>query len=291
MQSEGALDLDGRFWRRLAQWGSSSGPEWFVRFSPPVVGIVACGLVAERRRHVLRNLHRVRGRRGALRDAVDVMRTFATYASCLAETLRAGSPGGSLPEAIARGDAYLHDALGDGRGVLLATAHTAGWEAVGSVLARNHGLRVMIAEEAERDAAASAIQDAARKAHGLLVVHVGDDPFAALPLARHLREGGAVALQIDRIPRGVRSRAVTMFGAPSHIPEGPLRLAMLTGAPLIPVFAARTGHRRYEVVVQRPIRIARAASAAELDAAAQELADAMQSFVCAHPTQWFHFRE
>ena len=28
-----------------------------------------------------------------------------------------------------------------------------------------------------------------------------------------------------------------------------------------------------------------------LDAAAQHLADAMQGFVRAHPTQWFHFRE
>jgi KDO2-lipid IV(A) lauroyltransferase len=37
--------------------------------------------------------------------------------------------------------------------------------------------------------------------------------------------------------------------------------------------------------------IARDASEAELDQAAQRLAGAMQDFVVAHPTQWFHFRE
>jgi KDO2-lipid IV(A) lauroyltransferase len=233
----------------------------------------------------------VRGQRGALRDTMDVARVFATYASCLAETLSAGSGGDRLPEAVIWGEPHLQEALRDGRGVLLATAHTAGWETVGPLLSRDKALRVMIVEKAERSAAAQAIQDHARTAHGLLVAHVGDDPLSALPLARHLREGGAVALQIDRVPPGVRSRKVRMFGAPSRVPEGPLRLAMFTGTPVVPVFAARTGHRRYVIVVHAPIRLARTAGAAELDAAAQQLADAMQSFLRTHPTQWFHFRE
>ena len=226
-----------------------------------------------------------------LRDTIDVAQTFATYASCLAETLGAGSTRGRLPDAVIWGEPNLQDALGGGHGVLLATAHTAGWEAVGPLLSRDKALRVMIAEKAEPNLAARAIQDEARKAHGLLVAHVGDDPLSALPLARHLREGGVVALQIDRVPDGLRSRAVTMFGAPARVPEGPLRLAMLTGAPVVPVFAARTGHRRYEIVVHAPIYLGRTAAVAELDAAAQGLADAMQGFVRAHPTQWFHFRE
>ncbi len=290
MASEGSLSLDGPFWRALAQWGSS-GPEWFVRLSPPVVGIIACGIAAERRQRVLHNLRRVRGERSALRDAVDVAHTFATYASCLAEALGAGSTRGRLPEAVICGEPHLQDALGGGRGVLLATAHTAGWEAVGPLLSRDKALRVMIAERAEPDVAVRAIQDEARKAHGLLVAHVGEDPLSALPLAKHLRDGGVVALQIDRVPRGLRSRDVTMFGAPGRVPEGPLRLAMLTGAPVVPVFAARTGHRRYEIVIHSPIHLARTAAAAEIDAAAQRLADAMEGFVRAHPTQWFDFRE
>ncbi len=290
MPSEAALSLDGPFWRRLARWGSR-GPEWFVRLSPPLVGIVACGICKERRRHVLRSLRRVRGPRGALRDTIDVARVFATYASCLAETLGAGSGGDRLPEAVIWGEPHLQEALRDGRGVLLATAHTAGWETVGPLLSRDKALRVMIVEKAERSAAAQAIQDHARTALGLLVAHVGDDPLSALPLARHLREGGAVALQIDRVPPGVRSRKVRVFGAPSRVPEGPLRLAMLTGSPVVPVFAARAGHRRYVIVVHAPIRLARTAGTAALDAAAQQLADAMQSFLRTHPTQWFHFRE
>jgi KDO2-lipid IV(A) lauroyltransferase len=285
-----SLGIDGALWRRLARWGSS-GPDWFVRLSPPVVGLVVCALAAERRRFVLRNLHRVRGRAGALRDTADVARTFTTYAACLAEVLGSGSARARLPRAVVRGELHLLDAIAAGRGVLFATAHTAGWETVGPLLSRDHGLRVMIAEQAERDPRARAIQDDARRAHGLLVAHVGDDALSALPLARHLREGGVVALQIDRSPRGQRARDVTLFGAPGRIPEGPLRLAALTGAPIVPIFAARTGHRSYEVHVEPPIRVQRAPDGPELDGAAQKLASSLEGFVRAQPTQWFHFRD
>ncbi|MGA7118551.1 MAG: lysophospholipid acyltransferase family protein [Polyangiaceae bacterium] len=290
MPREGALSLDGPLWRSLARRGSQ-GPEWFVRLAAPVAGLAVCGISADRRRHVLDALRRVRGRRGALRDTLDVARVFATYASCLAETLGADPAGDHAPHAVIRGEQHLHEALSDRRGVILVTAHTAGWETVGTLLSRDKSLRVMLAVSAERSRGARAIQDDARTAHGLLVTHVGDDPLSALPLARHLREGGAVALQIDRAPPGLRSRTVNLFGAPSRVPEGPLRLSMLTGAPIVPVFAARTGHRRYVIDVRAPLRLGRSVETAELDAAAQTLADDMQGFLRSHPTQWFHFRE
>jgi len=281
--------IDSQLWRRLARWGSR-GPEWFVRAAPPLVGLVACALAAERRRFVADNLQRVRGSRGAVRDAVDTAATFTSYAACLAEVLGAGSVHARPPTAVVHGELHLLDACASGDGVVFATAHTGGWETVGPLLSRDHHLRVMIAERPERDERARAIQDDARRAQGLLVAHVGDDPVSALPLARHLREGGVVALQVDRMPAGMRARSVTLFGRPGRVPEGPLRLAALARAPLLPVFAARVGHRRYVVHVDAPVRLPTRPSEGELDAAAQSLATALETFVRAHPTQWFHFR-
>ena len=285
---ESWVNLEGSFWRRLAAWGSR-GPEWFVRLAPPVVGLVACAVAPERRRAIAANLRRVRGRRGPVREAVDVARTFTTYASCLAEVL-GGESGRRARGAIVRGDLYLEDALALGHGAILVTAHTAGWEVFGALLAHHRKVQVMIVEAAERDAVASDIQDGARGTLGLRVVHVGDDPLSALPLVKHLRDGGVVALQVDRVPRSGRAQEVTMFGERAWIPEGPLRLAALTGAPIVPSFVARTGHRRYEVVATPPVRLERGAGPQAFDAAAQELADRLQQFVVAHPTQWFHFR-
>jgi len=281
-------DLDGSFWRRAARWGAR-GPEWFVRVAPPVVGLIACAVATDRRRAIAANLRRVRGRQGPVREAAEVARTFVTYASCLTEVL-GGAGRRQTSEAIVRGELHLDDALALGRGVVLVTAHTAGWEAVGPLLARDRHVPLMMVEAAEHDAAANAIQDDARSTVGLRVVHVGNDPLSALPLVNHLHGGGAVALQIDRAPRTARARAVTMFGERVRIPEGPLRLAAMTGAPIVPVFVARIGHRRYEVLLSAPIRLERGAGLDALDAAAQELAARLERFVRVHPTQWFHFR-
>jgi len=136
-----------------------------------------------------------------------------------------------------------------------------------------------------------AIQDEARRGTDVIVAHAGTDPLAALPIAHHLREGGVVALQVDRAPPGLRCREVTLFGERTRIPEGPLRLAVLTGAPIVPIFAERVGHRKYRVSARPPIHLARSSSGAELDAAAQRIADAVQDFVRTNPTQWFHFRD
>jgi len=223
------LEVDGGLLRRAARWGSRR-PDWFVRAAAPLAGLVACAVAGEARRQVAQNLRRLRGGAPHLRDALDVARTFTSYAACLADVLGAGSPHARAPDVRVYGERHLLDALAPGRGAILATAHTAGWEVVGPLLTRDLGVRVLIATSTERDARAGAIQDEARRALGLLVVHVGDDPLAALPLVDHLRGGGIVALQVDRAPPELRRRAVTLFGSPGHVPEGPLRLASATGA-------------------------------------------------------------
>jgi lauroyl/myristoyl acyltransferase len=283
------LSLEGAFWRKWARFGAR-GPSWFSRWAPPIIGVTFAAVAREPRRAIVRNLRLVRGRRGVYREAVDVAKTFATYASCLTDALGAGADGKGMPDVTVRGQEHVDDALSDGRGLLLLTGHTAGWEIVGALIGRRRGLRLLVAEHAERDPQAQAIQDAARQGEGVQVTHIGAEPFAALGLMKHLREGGAVAMQIDRVPRGVRRRGVTLLGKPAHVPEGPLRLAMLTGAPILPIFTARLGHRRYEITAHRPIRLSRSEDDVALDGAAQQIADALEGFVRAYPTQWFHFR-
>jgi phosphatidylinositol dimannoside acyltransferase len=157
------------------------------------------------------------------------------------------------------------------------------------VLGAFYGVELVMVMRAEGDRAARALQDEARRASGLTVAHVGDDPLSSLPLLQKLRQGAVVALQLDRAPSGMRTRRVRLFGKQGRIPEGPIRLAQLSGAPLLPVFCARLGHRSYVAEACGPFGVARDADAGRVDVVAQELADAMTRFVARHPTQWFHF--
>jgi lauroyl/myristoyl acyltransferase len=288
--SSGPLALDSVFWRRLAQFGATRAPAWFVRWSPPVLGAAVAVAMPNVRRTISAQLARARGPAGRVRNAIDVVQTFASYASCLTEVLSTGSKNGGTPEAVVHRDPRVEAHLAAGGGVIFATAHTAGWETMGPLLARDHNVRVMVVMQPERDPAARELNDLAREAQGgVRIVHVGDDPLASLPLLRHLRDGGVVALQMDRVPPGMSARAVTLFGSPGAIPEGPLRLAQLAGVPIVPAFSLRTGHRRYAVYIGEPVTVPRRADDKVLDKAAQQIADAFGVFVRAHPTQWFPF--
>jgi phosphatidylinositol dimannoside acyltransferase len=265
-------------------------PLWWMRYSPPFFGLAAAALVPEARRAVAANLRHLRGPASPLREAWDLAETFMIYACCLSETLAYGSKNEALPELKLLNAHHMTSALADGKGAILATAHTAGWDVAGPVFGYDHQVDLVLVMERERSHDARRLHDGARAAGGLSFVHVGDDPLACLPLLRHLRRGAVVAMQVDRVRPPMRSREVNLLGRPVHLPEGTLRLAAMTGAPIVPMFSARLGFRKYSMEVFTPIRVPRRADDAARGAAAQRLADAMGDFLRRRPTQWFHFR-
>jgi KDO2-lipid IV(A) lauroyltransferase len=283
------LQPDSALWRRAMLAGVAFAPGPWVRYSPPLFGLAFAAALPQARRVVRANLRRVLGPRPRARELRDVAAVFANYASCLTEALLVGMGRKTVVVSQPHGVEHYHAARAVGRGVVIATAHTAGWEVAGPVLSGIHPGEVVVAMQRERDPQARAIQDSARARAGVKVVHIGDSPFDALPLLRHLRNRAVVAMQIDRVPAGMRHRTVQLFGGPWPAPEGPLTLAALSGAPILPVFTRRLGFMKYEAIVSPPICLPRRPSREQLDQAAQRMMNAMQEVVRAYPTQWFHF--
>jgi KDO2-lipid IV(A) lauroyltransferase len=279
---------DGLFWRKLAHFGATRGPEWWVRYSPTFFGLAAAALVPDARRAVRDNLRLLRGPQPRLREAFGVAQTFTTYAGCLAEILSSGSKNARVPVATFVGRPFLDAVLARKTGFVVVTAHTAGWEIVGPLLTRDFAIKLMIVMEAERSAAARELHDRARLASGVAVAHVGD-PLASLGMLKHVRNGGALALQIDRVAPGMRTRRVELFGREGVVPEGPLRIAQMARVPIVPVFCARVAYRRYVIQIQEPVELPPRAPDAQVDEAAQRLAGGMTEFLRNHPTQWLRF--
>lgn len=284
------LAVDGAFWRKVASLGAQRGPEWCIKYAPAVVGAAAAALLPERRHTIATNLRLIRGDKGPIEDAADVVRTFGSYAGCLAEILSVGGKNAGMPDAVLVGRKHVDKASALKRGIMIATIHSGGWELVGPLLVNYRKSKLVMVMEGERDLEAREIQDRARRASGLEVVHVGEDPLSSLPILRHLREGHTVAMQIDRVPRGMRSVSVKLFGGEFKMPLGPFRLAQVSGAPLVPMFSARTGYRRYVIEAGPAVVLSRRADDTEIARGAQRMADAMSDFLRDHPTQWFHFR-
>lgn len=281
---------DGVFWRRMAAMGARRFPRWWMRYSPPVFGLAAALALPDARKSVRRNLELIRGPAPRHRDWIDTAATFSNYASALTEALAQGTDNGSDLRATYVRNELFREAVSRGKGVLLLTLHTAGWEIATPFVVDDVALDVLIVMQRERSGSAQELHDETRTvSSGTSVLHLGDSELAALPIARHLAKKGAVAMQIDRAPPSGRTITVDLLGRPYAIPEGPLRIAELSGAPMLPVFSARAGFNDYVLENYAPIDLPRRATPAERQRAAQEIANAMGDFLTRHPTQWFHF--
>ena len=280
---------DSLFWRKAINAGVTYGPNAFVRYSPSVFGLAFWAGLAEKREGIRRNLRLALGPRPFFREELDVAKTFTTFAHCMTEAFINGSDRGEKIFASCPTDDRFRDAEADRKGVIVATAHTGGWQSAHTVLRRAHQTDIIVVMGRERDQRAEAFSDGVRETEGIRFIHLGDDPLDALGLASHLKKRGIVALQIDRLPPGMRGREGKLFGRPFSIPEGPLRLAALTGAPIVAVFSHRLRFMKYEVVIRGPIRVPRRPTEADLNAAAATILGHLERFVIEHPTQWFHF--
>jgi phosphatidylinositol dimannoside acyltransferase len=286
------LRADSVLWRRALHAGIQAAPEPWLRYSPPLFGLAFGAALGPERRAVRAALRRVLGPRPLAHELYDVARVFANYAWSLTDALLVGADRGFVATSRPVADWHFLGSLARGRGVIMATAQTAGWDVSGVCIHdRKLGHDVWILMAPEPNAAAREVSDDHRRRAGVRIVHVGDDPLASLPILRHLRNGGVVALKFDRVHGGMRTREVTICGERWRIPEGPLSLAALTGAPIVTSFTRRLGFLEYEIVNYPPIELPRRPSEDELQSAAQRMASYFESFVRAHPTQWFRFHE
>jgi phosphatidylinositol dimannoside acyltransferase len=273
--------------RRLAVWGALRGPQAFLRYSPGPIGAAFGIALPSVRERVVQNLRRVHGPRSALREQLDAVDTLANFGACFAEAIAARRKD-VTPRVRVQGEERLATALSRG-GVVIVTAHVGPWELTAQLLGSSRAADVVLVMQREANAAAAALQDQIRSERGLKVLHVGDHPTDALPLIAHLRRGGVAALQLDRVPPSGRVTEARLFGAPFAAPEGPFRLASLSGAELLPVFARRLGFFEYELEISEPIALGRRPSQEDLETAVQRAVSAMEAFVARSPTQWFHF--
>jgi lauroyl/myristoyl acyltransferase len=190
---------------------------------------------------------------------------------------------GDLPAVTFEGLDRL-PAAGCGRGVILALPHSGNWDLAGAALA---GLGHPITTVGQRLRPEALYQRfvAARAAVGIEVLPV-DEPRRTVPaLSRRLAGGGVVCLLADRDVTGT-GLPVRLHGRATTMPAGPARLALSTGAALIPVSLWYDGRglrvHLHEEIVAPPGRDRRARAAAMTQALADVFTDAIRR----HPQDW-----
>jgi KDO2-lipid IV(A) lauroyltransferase len=211
------------------------------------------------------------------------------FAQSLAESLSLQGSTHRKPSLVVFGEAHLRRALDAGNGVILGTAHTAGWEAALLALERFSDASVLVAMRPEREGSARDFHAVAAISKTRQVVSVGDDPLSSLHLLQHLRKGGVVAMQMDRAPAGMKAFEVEAGRKTWMLPAGPFALAAASGAPIVLALAERTGFLSYNLRVCRKVCVDRSVDLGQVRAA-EKVAREIARHVYAAPTQWFDFK-
>ncbi len=175
-----------------------------------------------------------------------------------------------------------------GRGVLLLTAHLGNWEIGGLMLAQmRQPVHVVLVPDIF-----PGVERERRRLHtssGVTEIRVDRSFVPALAVLRVLRGNGIVAMQGDRDfdNTGI---AVPFFGRQAFFPRGPFRVAMASGATVLPAFIVRLPGGRYRAIVEEPLEIE---AGGDRDAALrgniERYVAILERYVRQYPDQWYCF--
>ena len=187
-----------------------------------------------------------------------------------------------------RGEEHFTEAEAAGKGVIFVSAHMGSAEVAAAIAGkRGYGI-TSVAEELRP----KLLWDWVRTCRARMGVTLLPVERAGIRLLRALRKKEMVAFVIDAgVERG-GGVPVTFFGREVVFPDGPARLARLSGAPIVFGMALRVPGGRFTAYVEPPIYADRELDADE-DARrlTQKIAQIFESFVRRYPEQWYVFRQ
>lgn len=187
------------------------------------------------------------------------------------------------------GEAHLEEALAEGRGAILLTAHAGNYE-LGGLLLRSKQIPVHAVYKPDRFQAVEDLRTRLRASAGVVGIPVSEGGFSTLPLVKVLREGKVVGMQGDR-DFSLNGLPIPFFGREAYFPRGPWELAAMTGAPILPTFFFLDADHRFHASFGAPIRITgeRGRRMAAIEAGMRTYVADLEAIVRRDPSQWYCF--
>lgn len=250
------------------------------------IGRLAARIPGERRRQVMRNLHRVDPSLSPRETRRLARQTFESYARYYEESFRLpGTSAADLDAGFRPEGWHLVDAaLAQGKGAIMALPHMGGWEWAGFWMTRVQRRPVTVVVEQLEPPALFDWFAELRREFGMEVVALG--PAAGAATARALKANHTLALLCDRDLAGTGPE-VEFFGERTTLPGGPATLALRSGAPLLPlgIYFDGPDSRRSEVLpaldTSRQGRFRD-----DVQRVTQDLAHALEHLIRRAPEQW-----
>lgn len=177
-----------------------------------------------------------------------------------------------------------------GKGLLVLSAHFGNFELVAAAHAM-HGYQISLVHHTQRFLAGDAMATFVRERAGVEIIRKHS---AARAVLRALKTGDLVAIPFDQNAKRSEAVFVPFFGEMAATTSGLARLAMISGAPIVPAFIVRDpNHRTHFIEIMEEVPVQRTG---DLDADVLEntrrFVGAVEAIVRRYPEQflWTHRR-
>jgi KDO2-lipid IV(A) lauroyltransferase len=181
----------------------------------------------------------------------------------------------------------IEETLATGRGVIICTAHYGAFDIMGQfIINRGYDASLLIGRTTSHFVHDSVTY--LRKSRGWQIEQI-EEPGSVRRVMKALKEGKVVGMVVDRDWSGT-GVPVTLFGAPTTLPMGHIRMALATDAEIVTVMAPRVEGNRYGFIL-RHIPLQRSGNmTADIAENMRRMLANIEGVIAHDPGQWVLFR-
>jgi KDO2-lipid IV(A) lauroyltransferase len=193
-------------------------------------------------------------------------------------------PSALLSRVDLAGGEHLEKAAGEGKGVLLLSAHLGNWE----LLAPAHALTAFELSVVVRPLDQPLLDRIVERFRRRSGVELIAKRRALREVLAALRRGRMVGVLLDQNAARAEGVFAPFFGIPASTSKGLAVISLRTGAPVVPVFIRRADGGRHRVEVEAPLPVPAGGDVVAYTAAFNR---AIEAAVRRAPEQWFWMHE
>ncbi len=173
-----------------------------------------------------------------------------------------------------------------GGGAIIVTAHMGSFEVgLAALAAVETNIHVVYKRDALDEF--ETIRQSLRRTLGIREAAIDDGWETWVRLRDALEQDHVVVMQADRAMPGQKAGSVPVLGGHLSLPLGPVKLAQISGSPIVPVFAVRTSSGQCRVFAEPAIVADVTAEPVDgVHPALRQIGRAIERFIAAYPEQW-----
>lgn len=187
---------------------------------------------------------------------------------------------------------FIKKALEEGKGAILLSAHIGNWDIAGNLLQNRLNTTInAVMVDNEKEDIKEAVQSVEEKRNFNIIPLKMDSPDTMIAIRQALSRNELVCLHGDRTieNKGLKQK---FLGKETIFPDGAFQIAVLTEAPIIPVFILKEGLKTYTFKAFDIIKfsnVSRNDRKEKIEKGVKKFVEILEELVKNRPDQWFNF--